>query len=90
VNSVTGEVTVSGEVTLAALVDRYGPLPATLSQRTGGGGRQLLFCWQGERIRNRAGDLGPGLDTRGVKPDGEAAGYIVLPPSPHISGRRYK
>ena len=39
----TGEVQPSGEATLAALVERYGPLPETLSQRTGGGGRQILF-----------------------------------------------
>jgi hypothetical protein len=36
-NPFTGEITPSGESTLAALVDRFGPLPSTLSQRTGGG-----------------------------------------------------
>lgn len=33
INPETGEVTPSGEETLAALVDRYGPLPSTLAGR---------------------------------------------------------
>lgn len=90
VDPTTGEVIASGEDTLAALVERYGPLPDTLSQRTGGGGRQLFFRWSGERIRNRARDLGPGLDTRGVREDGTPAGYSVIPPSRHASGRAYE
>ena len=89
IDAKTGEVIPSGEVTLAGLVERYGPLPETLSQRTGGGGRQLLFKWTGERIRNRARDIGPGLDTRGVREDSSPAGYIVVPPSGHLSGGRY-
>ena len=34
-----------GPATLAALEDKRGPLPATVEQRTGGGGRQLFFKW---------------------------------------------
>jgi Bifunctional DNA primase/polymerase, N-terminal len=79
-----------GERTLTRLEARHGALPRTRSQRTGGGGRQLFFLWQGERIRNLARDIGPGLDTRGVKEDGSPAGYGVLPPSPHLSGGTYR
>lgn len=75
---------VDGEATLAALLDRHGALPRTATQRTGGGGRQLLFAWPaGRRIGNTAGKLGPGLDTRGE------GGFVVLAPSLHPSGQRY-
>jgi hypothetical protein len=40
IDPTTGEVIPSGEETLAALVKRYGPLPTTIEQQTGGGGRQ--------------------------------------------------
>lgn len=73
-----------GPATLAALEAQHGPLPSTLEQRTGGGGRQLFFKLPtGREIRNSAGKLGPGLDVRG------AGGYVILPPSSHPSGGRY-
>lgn len=72
-----------GETSLEVLVKRYGPLPATLTAATGGGGRHLYFAHPGQRIANRTG-LSPGLDLRG---DG---GYIVAPPSWHASGRPYR
>lgn len=73
-----------GPVTLARLEQENGPLPATLEQRTGSGGRHLFFNHPGWIIRNSAKRLGPGLDTRG---DG---GYVILPPSPHPSGNLYE
>jgi hypothetical protein len=86
----TGEVLEDGMDTLRALEEQHGTLPSTLSQRTGGGGRQYLFKWEGKPVRSRARDIGAGLDTRGVVPETlEPAGYIVLPPSLHPSGRRY-
>ena len=62
-----------GEDTLARLVARHGPLPATLEARTGGSsqpGRHLYF-----RGDLRKGVLGPGLDLQG------AGAYVVAPPS---------
>lgn len=73
-----------GPATLADLEAKRGALPATLEQRTGGGGRQLFFKWpEGREVRCSAGKLGLGLDVRG------AGGYVILPPSGHPSGGRY-
>lgn len=76
---VDGEV---GAESLEDLVAEHGPLPATPEVLTGGGGRHLWFV-HAEGLRCSAGCLGPGLDVRG---DG---GYVVAPPSLHVSGRRY-
>jgi hypothetical protein len=73
-----------GEASLAALEREHGPFPATWQALTGGGGEHIYFSApDGQEIRNSAGRLGPGLDVRGV------GGYVVAPPSVHISGRPY-
>jgi Bifunctional DNA primase/polymerase, N-terminal len=75
---------VDGEVTLAGLEAHHGKLPGTVTQRTGGGGRQLLFAYPCvQRIRNSVSTLGLGLDVRG------SGGYIVAPPSIHPGGAQY-
>ena len=59
--------------------------------RTPSGGLHLVFRLQaGERPRNRARDIGAGLDTRGVKADGTSAGYFIAPGSTLPDGRRYQ
>jgi Bifunctional DNA primase/polymerase, N-terminal len=76
-----------GERTLANLERRHGPLPAIYPQQwTGSGvGWQAFFAYpEGRQIRNSAGRLGRKLDTRGIN------GYVLLPPSNHRSGNRYK
>lgn len=77
-----------GEETLAKLEAELGKLPETLTQRTGGGGRQLFFRYpQGVTIKNSAGENGKGLGVNvDVRGDG---GQCVLPPSIHPSGRTY-
>ena len=70
-----------GATSMAALVRRYGRLPPTVQQLTGGGGWQFLFQ-PDARIGNGVRFL-DGLDTRG------AGGYIAAPPSIHPSGRAY-
>jgi hypothetical protein len=72
-----------GEASLAALERIHGPLPATRTVLTGGGGRHLWFRYTGP-IPSTAGRIGPGLDTRG---DG---GFVIVPPSVHPNGRRYE
>lgn len=74
-----------GEESLKGLEERYGTLPETVSARTGGGGLHLFFAHPGGTVKNKVQVAGlPGLDVRG---DG---GYIVAPPSKHVSGTRYE
>lgn len=80
-----------GEAALARLIKALGPLPETVEQRTGSGGRQLFFAFpQGREMRNKAGGkkgsttMPAGIDTRG---DG---GFVVVPPSIHPCGERYR
>ena len=71
---------------LDALAERVGcDPPRTATSRTGGGGLHLFFRLSpGHTVRSSAGKVAPGADVRG---DG---GYIILPPSRHASGRRYR
>lgn len=74
-----------GPLSLKRLEAKYGPLPETLQQETGGGGRHLFFQVPDNlSIRNSAGKLGPNLDVRGE------GGYVIFPPSRHASGARYR
>lgn len=73
-----------GANALDALETVNGRLPQTVGQMTGGG-RHVCFRWDpdGPEIRNR-GRIGKvPVDARGN------GGYIVAPPSVHMSGRRY-
>lgn len=73
-----------GADTLELLLMQHGRLPDTVSAQTGSGGRHYLFrVPDGVVIDNRI-RVKPGLDVRGL------GGYIVAPPSPHISGRAYE
>jgi hypothetical protein len=71
-----------GDVTLAALVHQHGPLPVTWTANTGGGGLHYFFRPAIE-VRNSVERLGGGIDIRGV------GGYVVAPPSRHVSGNYY-
>ncbi len=73
-----------GDATLACFERLQGKLPPTVRFKTGGGGQHILFRHPGGYIPNSAGKIGPGVD---VRADG---GYIVAPPSEHISGGRYE
>ncbi len=75
----------TGEATLDMLVAEHGPLPKTLTAITGGDGLHYLYRPPADRtMRNTAGRIGPGIDTRG---DG---GYIIVAPSVHPSGQGYE
>jgi predicted P-loop ATPase len=71
----------TGAASLASLIDLYGPLPLTPTQKTGKG-RHYLFRVE-TPIKNSASKIAAGIDTRG---DG---GYIVGGPSIHPSGEPY-
>jgi len=74
-----------GPDTLSQLEAKYGKLPSTRAQRTGGGGFQYFFRYpEGCEIRNNSrSKLGPGIDIRGQ------GGYVIVPPSGHPSGGTY-
>lgn len=75
-----------GLAALAELEAKHGPIGATPRAQTSRGGLHIYFAHPGYRVSNSAGSRGgiaPGLDVRG---DG---GYVVAPPSRHLSGVRY-
>lgn len=73
-----------GQANLERIIEQHGPLPETLEQTTGSGGKQLFFHYNNTEIRNSVGKIAKDIDVRG---DG---GYCILPPSPHPSGNNYK
>src|SRR5271169_1082401 len=58
-------------------------LPATV-EVISARGRHLYFKYPGTPVRNTAGKIAPGIDTRG---DG---GFVLAPPSIHPSGALYR
>jgi Bifunctional DNA primase/polymerase, N-terminal len=79
-----------GDQSLAAL-EHECALPETWRTLTGGGGEHVFFsCPDGVNIKNYSyapastPPLGPGIDVRA------RGGYVVVPPSRHINGRRYE
>lgn len=69
---------------LPALEAALGPLPATLTTVTGGGGQHRYFrVPAGQDVQTNAGKLAPGIDIRG------RGGFLVAPPSVHPNGTSY-
>lgn len=61
------------------------PFPRTAISKTGGGGLHLLFTLEeGQTVANSTGRICKNVDTRGE------GGYIVAPPSLHVSGKHYE
>lgn len=74
-----------GDVSLAALQTRYGPLPRTWGSLTAGGEHAWYALPDAADIRGGNSKLGPGLDIKtGV------GAYVVAPPSLHPLGVRYE
>ncbi len=69
-----------GDLNLRALIREHEALPETLTARTGGGGWHLWLAYRGP-LR---GHLCEGVDLKGHR------GYVVMPPSLHRSGQRYR
>ncbi len=59
-------------------------LNSPIKVRTGGGGLHLFYYYDGEPLSNSAGQIAPGVDIRAE------GGYVVGPPSMHMSGMRYR
>lgn len=70
------------ELELRRLEAAHDPLPATVEAVTARG-RHLYFNMPDAPVRNSAGKVAAGIDTRGV------GGYVLAPPSIHPSGRAY-
>ena len=71
-----------GMESIAQLQEEQGVLPETRQQATGGDGFHFFFKVD-QALRSRTG-IRPGID---LKAEG---GYVVLPPSMHASGKRYR
>lgn len=75
--------TKDGFASLKALENVHGPVGATATVNTGGGGMHLYFEMPEIDLSSGVGSLGPGIDIRAN------GGYAVAPPSSHISGKFY-
>jgi Bifunctional DNA primase/polymerase, N-terminal len=73
-----------GHYTLADLEAAHGRLPETVLAFSGGGGQHYYLKTPVCTLTGGNDALGPGID---VKADG---GFIVAPPSRHVSGMRYE
>lgn len=69
-----------GDVELAALEEKNGKLPATLTARTGSGGLHIWLSYNGPT----RGKLCTGVDVK------TNTGYLVAPPSVHMAGGTYE
>jgi hypothetical protein len=84
-----------GRRSLFQLLTRFGVKSvcdlSTVISRTPSQGLHVFFRWQaGETPRNRARDIGAGLDTRGVTAGGSPAGYVIAPGNVLLDGRCYE
>lgn len=71
----------SGAESLRALEEKYGAFPQTLTVQTGSGGRHIYLRGNAPCSQSK---VGKNIDIRG---DG---GYVIAPPSDHVSGRSYE
>ena len=71
-----------GVVNLTALSAANGGMPQTATVLTGGGGIHLYFAFD-ERLPTGADVVARAIDVR------SNGGYIIAPPSRHVSGQRY-
>jgi len=74
-----------GDASLFDLTEAHGgKWLETRHVETGSRGSHFFFTYpEGIELRNTTNNLAPGIDTRAE------GGYVVLPPSLHVSGRRY-
>ena len=68
----------------AELEQELGPLPATVTAKTGGGGLHYFFACDGAEIQSRSKLADKPIDVRAN------GAYAVVPPSSHASGNSYE
>jgi Bifunctional DNA primase/polymerase, N-terminal/Primase C terminal 1 (PriCT-1) len=73
-----------GDATLDRFETQHGNLPATWTVKTGGNGWHHYFGVE-TAVQNTVSQVGLGLDFKGA-----GNGYVVAPPSRHVSGNRYE
>ena len=75
----------NGPKTMSTLERQHGKLPSTLTTATSQGGYHLFFkAPLGVHAGNSVKQVGSGIDVRGLN------GYVILPPSLHITGASYQ
>jgi hypothetical protein len=74
---------VDAELELRRLEKEFGKLPPSVEVITPRPGRHIYFKMPDKPVRNSAGRIGPGIDTRAT------GGYVIVPPSVGPSGRAY-
>lgn len=72
-----------GDLSIRELEQEHGPIPEGRYADTGGGGRHYFFQFPETGDYGNRANIRPGLD---VRADG---GYVVAPPSMHLSGHSY-
>ncbi len=73
-----------GEISLQTLESQVGALPRDAVVRTGSGGMHIYFQMPDMEISGNTGKLGKNIDVRAN------GGYVIAPPSTHISGNNYE
>lgn len=73
-----------GFISIADLELENGRIPSSARVRTGSGGMHIYLKMPDRPISSSAGKLGPSIDIRANN------GYVVAPPSTHISGNTYE
>jgi len=80
------DVKSGGEESLEQVIATFGRVDDTMCVLTGGGGQHYYFAAGTNQLKSRAAALGreyPGIDIRAM------GGYVVAPPSLHVSGASY-
>lgn len=72
-----------GDKSLRELISSNSEMPKTVRVKTGGGGEHFYFKNPNEAVIGNKAGVAKGIDVRGN------GGYIIAPPSKHISGGQY-
>lgn len=74
----------SGEASLRSLESQIGSLPKHTVVKTGSGGLHIYLQMGNQKIKSSASKIAEHIDVRAN------GGYVIAPPSSHISGNNYE